>query len=75
MPVCKQMLLAIFVIPFAFRAEAEFQCRIIQFRPAADGTFMLVQLPIRTPHLRLSDPSFKISSPLHLMRGHALEIP
>ena len=75
MCVGKQVLLTVFLIAHTLGTIAECKARIVQLRPAADGTFMLVQLPIRTPHLRLSDPSFKISSPLHLMRGHALEIP
>lgn len=40
MLVCKQMILAIFVIAIAFGAETELQARIVLFRPATDRAFM-----------------------------------
>ena len=47
---CKQVVLAIFIIPVAFRAETELQAGIIQLGPAAHGAPVLC--PVGIMHMR-----------------------
>ena len=63
MLMAEQMLLTIFIVAVAFRAEPKFQLGIGLIRPAADGAFMLCHR--RTPvHLPLV-----LVLPLHLLRA------
>ena len=70
---CKQVILAIFIISVTFGAETELQAGIVQLSPAAHGAPVLC--PVRIMHMRrrlafefcLAHPFFRRKSP-HISR-------
>ena len=50
---CKQVVLAIFIIPVAFRAETELQAGIVQLGPAAHGAPVLCVIEIENQRFKV----------------------
>ena len=62
---CKQMVLAVFVIAVAFGTESEFQRGILLICSSADGTFMLCNTGV------LFDFTAELLASSGLLGGHA----
>ena len=75
----KQMILTVFVVAVAARAEAEFQIRAVELRASADRAFMLGYLSVRivfhSRSLRIVHAAFKLPFPVYLLWRNPLEIP
>ena len=74
MLMCKQMVLAVFIIPVTFGTEAELQIWIIQFCSAADCAFMLTCAYGPGAVLSLMDLTPEIPFSFILMRRISLVI-
>ena len=74
MLMCEQMILAIFIVTVTFGAEPEFQIRVVQLRPPADGTFMLGN-PSAAPGLAVAHGLRTVLRPLPLLGIKPLVIP
>ena len=76
MLMCKQMILTVFMIARTFRTISEFQVRIIQFSPSADGTPVLRSVRIHLYRaLCLPDIFLKFSLSSDLLRRIRPHVP